>query len=177
MVQLPILTFGFYNKLPDMKKNILLLLIVLLVSCDSTKKIKKGLSENDIYVSDKRVERKYFFPMFKMDVFLASLQYSFNDSPEIRKLLAQDKSNGGSGESLDPEDVIKVAKMIAARIERDSADNVTHAPGDLRGKTVFKTCIEFYYSKELDSIAQQLYKTKYSKPWILYPKSDTVKRH
>lgn len=145
------------------------LMLLIFTSCSSTR-LKNSLAENDMYVSDKRVEKKYFFPMFKMDVFLGSLQYSFNDSPEIRKLLARDKSNGGAGEYLDPEDVNKVAKMVAARIERDSAENVNQAPQDLRGKTVFKTCLEFYYSKQLDSIAKRLYKDKYSKPYILRPK-------
>lgn len=148
----------------------------MVTSCNSTRKIKKRLSKDDIYVSDKRVEKKEFFPMFKKAVFISSLQYSFNNSPEIRKLLIEDRSGDAAGELLDLEDVYRVAKIVAARIKQDSVKSIGHA-GDLEGKTVFKTCLEFYNSRELDSIARKLYKTKYCKPWILYAVPDTIKRH
>jgi hypothetical protein len=155
-----------------MKNSIILLLAILLVSCNSARKIKRNLKKDDIYVSDRRVIKKEFFPMFKRAVFVTSVQYSFNSSPEIMKLLLEDKGGDAASELLDLEDVYSVAKMLTARIKKDSVNSIGHA-SDLEGKTVFKTCLEFYTSRELDSIARKLYKTKYSKPYILYPLSGT----
>jgi len=149
---------------------IILMLALFLYACGAANKIKKSVDKDDVYVANPRLEKKYFFPMFKMDVFLHSVQLGFNDSPEIRKVLQEDKSGGALGEAvIDPEDALSVARMITARIKRDSALNLREAPSDLRGKAVFQFCLDFYNSKELDSITNHLYKTKYSKPNILKP--------
>lgn len=159
-----------------MKKLCLLAVLILIIGCNSTRKLKNSLSKDDVYISDKRIEKKEFYAIYKNAVFISSLQYSFNNSPEIRKLLMDDKSGNIAGELLDLEDVYRVAKIVSQRIKQDSVKSIGHN-GDLAGKTVFKTCLEFYNSKELDSIANQLYKTKYSKPWILYAVKDTIKRN
>lgn len=143
---------------------IILLFGFLLLGCSvqnrhSAKQVNDGNSSNE-----QPIGKADFLKLFKMDVFLHSLQYSFNDSPEIRKILNEDKSGGNFVEFIDPKDDIAVAKMLTAKIKADSANNVRQAPSDLRGKTVFQSCIEFYNSKQLDSIAKVMYKTKYSKP-------------
>nr|WP_294790345.1 hypothetical protein [uncultured Mucilaginibacter sp.] len=160
-----------------MKIFILVAATLLFFSCHTVKKAKKNVSENDIYVSDKRMERKQFFYVYKMNVFVQSIQYSFNDSPEIRKLLAEDKSAVNAIDFLDLEDINSVARKVAAMVKQDSVLYVAEAPGDLKGKRAFKICLEYYNSKELDSIARKLYKTKYGRPYVLRPISDTVNSH
>ena len=157
-----------------MKNFRLLLLALVFVSCSTTKTARKTVSKNDIYVSDK-LEKKQFMYMYKMSVFVQSIQYSFNDSPEIRKLLADDKSAVNGIDFFDLEDIYSVARKVALMVRQDSAIYVAEALGDLKGKRAFKVCVEYYNSKELDSIARKLYNTKYGKPYILHQISDTGK--
>ena len=163
-----------------MKKTIalfffaILVVILSLFSCNTNKHFQRTLSKNDIYVSNRRVERKQFMYVFKMNVFVQSIQYSFNDSPEIRKLLIEDKSAVNAIDFLDLEDINSVARKVAAMVKQDSALYVAEAPGDLKGKRAFKICLEYYNGKELDSIARKLYKNKYGRPYVLRPISDTV---
>ncbi|PJJ84625.1 hypothetical protein CLV57_1639 [Mucilaginibacter auburnensis] len=148
----------------------------MLLSCSSTQKIKKGLAESDIYVDDNRIEKKYFFPMFKMAVFLQSIQFAYNDSPEIRKLLSEDKSATSAAEVFDWVDIKSTADIIVAKIKRDSALNIERLPEDVAGKKVFKNCLDFYNSKQLNDIAKKLYKEKYSKPYVMHITPDSLSK-
>jgi hypothetical protein len=159
-----------------MKNISFFLLPIILIGCSSIKNNSNKTAKNDVYVSDRYMKKEEFFPMFKMSVFLHSLKYSFNNSPEIKKILTEDKSNISSSEYLNIEDVDAVAKMIVEKIKQDSVKSIGYAAEGSEGKTVFAICVEFYYSKKLDSIARKLYKTKYSKPYVLHQvTSDTLK--
>ncbi|PJJ84626.1 hypothetical protein [Mucilaginibacter auburnensis] len=158
-----------------MKKLTLLMLCTTLLSCSSTQKIKKGLTENDIYV-DRNFEKKEFLSMFKTSVFVKSMQYAFNNSPEIKKLLREDMSVATFGESIDFDDVNAAATIIVAKIKRDSALNIERLPEDVAGKKVFKNCLDFYNSKQLNDIAKKLYKEKYSKPDVMHITPDSLSK-
>ncbi|WP_299285919.1 hypothetical protein [uncultured Mucilaginibacter sp.] len=142
-------------------KNLAFILVICFLSDCSTHHALSVKNPDTTDSQFNKLTERQFSETFKMDVYLIGLQYSFNNSPEIRKVLQEDKSGGSFIDFVDPQDAVNVAKIIVERIKLDSASNIRQAPSDLRGKAVFATCLEFYNSKELDSITKKLYKKKY----------------
>lgn len=142
-------------------KNLSFILAICFLSNCTVHHTLSTKNPDTTYSQYGKLSKRQFSKVFKLDVYLHGLQYSFNDSPEIRKILSEDKSGGSFIDFVDPQDAVNVAKIIVERIKLDSASNIRQAPSDLRGKAVFATLIEFYNSKELDSITKRLYKKKY----------------
>lgn len=136
-------------------KNIFLLLVILIVSCNINNQIK---DEN----SDKW-RRNNWEEDFKSKVFCDCVLAGLNDKKLADEILIQDRSfaspiNYVLFDSLSKE----VIKPVIQQLRQDSAKSVLSVSENAAGKKIFKTCLNFYQSKKLDSIVK-IQQIKWSK--------------
>ena len=96
---------------------------------------------------------------FKQTYYLACLKYGFNNSPEINKLLKEDKS--GFGELILGEQyfyIDSLARMAAERMKDDSVRTAGKRAEGADGKRVFSTTLHDYNSKWLNTLAKKAWR-------------------
>ena len=125
------------------KKILIIYCLLLFYSCGNKEKFH--ISEKD----------EYFMNNFKQVYFCSCLKYGFNQSSEIKQILAEDKSSssdfllGLKNYKL----IDSLALITRKEIKKDSIiSNKKRAEG-AKGKRVFKYCLDKYNSKWLDSLA------------------------
>ncbi|NUY81802.1 hypothetical protein HUK80_12920 [Flavobacterium sp. MAH-1] len=131
-----------------MKK--LLLLSLILSACASQRERK----------SDKTI----FLQEFKLKYFEKCIKHGFNDSPEIQKILEQDKSGYSEpvlGELYDVIDSLAKKRITNSKNAR-AALKTQKAEGSSRQDKIIEVCLCDYEGKWLDSIAKNEYR-KFSK--------------
>lgn len=126
------------------------LLIVLLSAC------KSGRSNR----SEIRKSKEIYVYAFKMTYFRSMLIAGFRNSPEINKIILEDKS--GYGEPvLSMEDYRFIDSLVAvdkARLIADSAASIGRVAEGSEGKKVFIRTIERYNSHWLTKEAKKRFK-------------------
>lgn len=128
-------------------KKIFGFLLICIIGCSTIKKTPKRLSPEKQLLYN---QREGFAHFFKIQVFCDALKKSYQDKEIFEKIGKEDLLGGydGIAHSSIQEKIDSLATKVANSIKPEEYPDFENK------KFIMKACLEYYNSKELDSIAR-----------------------
>ncbi|MNJ98174.1 hypothetical protein D3C87_159370 [compost metagenome] len=136
-----------------MNRILLLFVILIFLGCSSSKKNnlndidRDKLQEDEILIKN---QKEGFVHFYKVQSFCCCLEYAYQNKEILKLMQIEDLLGSFDGLANDgiQSNIIKIAKEEASKIEVETY-------GDFNGKkSIMNSCLLFYQSKKLDSIAR-----------------------